>query len=83
MGCSKPHEMDLTKRLRGKTVAEVSTDGRVLRIVTTSNEMIDIAWLTDGAMFKKGFPICVRHGVKVDARGFVELIAASAKEYPR
>lgn len=75
--------MDLTKRLRGKTVAEVSTDGRVLRITTTSNEMIDIAWLSDGAQFKKGFPICVRHGVKISAEGFVDLIRAGTNDYPR
>jgi hypothetical protein len=66
--------MDLTRRLRGKRIAHVTTNGHVLRITTEDNCDIEIAWLGDNGAILKGKPSVFSHGPRLIAKGISELI---------
>ncbi len=74
--------MDLTRRLRGKTVAAILTNGHVLMIQTTDGAEVHIAWADDNGRALKGQPVCVQHGVRLATRGLHDLIhhPSTAKE---
>jgi hypothetical protein len=66
--------MDITRRLRGKQVAEVTTNGNVLRITTKDGDDIDIVWLDDNGAPIKGKPAARKHGPRIICRGMADLI---------
>jgi len=66
--------MDLTRRLRGKTIASVLTNGHILQIRTSDGAEIDICWADDHGKPIKGQPLCVQHGVRFITRGLKDLI---------
>lgn len=66
--------MNINTRLAGKVVAEVLTNGRVLKIRTTTGEEIDIVWLDDNGLPLKGKPAVQKHGVRLLAGGMQDLI---------
>lgn len=66
---------DLTRRLRGKTVAAVLTNGSTLQIRTDDGAEIDIAWVDDNGRPLKGRPVCTNHGVRLIVKGLQELLA--------
>lgn len=65
---------DLTRRLRGKTVAEVMTNGHVMQIRTHDGGDVHIAWVNDNGEIIKGKPVCVHHGVRLAVHGLQDLI---------
>lgn len=66
--------MDITSRLRGRTVAEISTNGRLLVIRTQCGSELTIAWLDDEGVPIKGKPAVAQSGVRLLARGIQELM---------
>lgn len=66
--------MDITRRLRGKTVADVLCNGHILQIRTSDGAEINIAWLDDNGRPLKGKPAVAQHGVRLIARGVQELV---------
>ncbi len=66
--------MDLTRRLRGKTVAAVMTNGHILQLRTSDGAEINICWVDDNGRPIKGQPLCVQHGVRLIAHGLKDLI---------
>jgi hypothetical protein len=65
---------DITRRLRGKTVSEVVTNGNALRIHTNDGAELDIVWLDDNGVPIKGKPAVRTHGARLVAKGMQELI---------
>lgn len=59
--------MDITLRLRGKTVADVLTNGHVLRLCATDGTEVEIVWLDDNGAPLKGKPAVMKHGVRLTA----------------
>lgn len=66
--------MDITARLRGKTVAAVLTNGHVLQIRTTDGAELCVAWLDDNGTPLKGKPSASQSGVRLLARGLRDLM---------
>lgn len=66
--------MDITHRLRGKTVASVLTNGHVLQIRTTCGAEINVAWLDGEGRPIKGKPCASQSGVRLLARGLQDLM---------
>lgn len=66
--------MDLTRRLRGKTIAAVLTNGHVLQIRTEDGAEINLVWLDDNGVPMMGKPTVAQHGVRLIARGLQDLI---------
>lgn len=58
---------DLTRRLRGQTIASVMTNGHILQLRTADGAEIDICWADGDGRALKGRPVCVRHGVRLVA----------------
>lgn len=67
--------MDITRALRGKTIAAVMTNGIVLQIRTSDGAELNIAWVDDNGQPLKGKPTAARHGYRLIARGIQDLIA--------
>lgn len=65
--------MDITHRLRGKTVAEVLTNGHLLQIRTTDGAELTLTWLDDDGKPLKGKPAVAQSGVRLLARGAQDL----------
>lgn len=74
--------MDLTARLRGKTVAALFTNGHLLIVKATDGTEVHIAWADGEGRALKGLPVCVQHGVRLHVPGLHDLIhhPATAKE---
>lgn len=66
--------MDITARLRGKVVAEVTTNGHLLCIRTQDGAELTLAWLDGEGVPIKGKPAVAQSGVKLRARGLHELM---------
>lgn len=66
--------MDITSRLRGKTVAEVTTNGHLLVIRTTDGAELTLAWLDGEGVPIKGKPAVAQSGVRLFARGLQDLM---------
>lgn len=66
--------MNINGRLAGKVVAEVLTNGHVLKIRTTTGEEVDIVWLDDNGLPIKGKPAVQQHGVRLLAAGMKDLV---------
>lgn len=66
--------MDITRRLRGKRVAAVATNGNTLRITTEDGDDIDIVWLDDNGVPIKGQPAAAKHGPRIICRGMQDLV---------
>jgi len=66
--------MDLTRRLRGKTLAAVMTNGHILQLRAADGAEIDICWVDEHGRAIKGKPVCVRHGVRIVTPGLHDLI---------
>jgi hypothetical protein len=66
--------MDLTMRLRGKTVAEVRTNGHALSIRAHDGTFLDVAWVDDNGNPIMGKPVVQAHGVRLQAAGLQDLI---------
>lgn len=66
--------MDITSRLRGKTVAEVSTNGHLLVIRTSCGAELTVAWLNGEGVPIKGKPAVAQSGVRLLARGLQDLM---------
>lgn len=67
--------MDITRALRGKTIAAVMTNGIVLQIRTSDGAELNIAWVDDNGNPLKGKPTAARHGYRLQANGIQDLIA--------
>jgi hypothetical protein len=65
--------MDITSRLRGKVVAEVSTNGHLLVIRTSCGAELTVAWLNGEGVPIKGKPAVAQSGVRLLARGIQDL----------
>lgn len=72
--------MDLTARLRGKRIAEVLTNGHVLKIVTDDNVEINVVWVDGNGEPMKGKPVVAQHGPRLVARGAQDLIHVPGTE---
>lgn len=66
--------MDLTRRLRGKRVAHVATNGHVLSIRMEDGSEVNVAWVNDNGIPIKGKPVVESHGARLIARGMQDLI---------
>lgn len=66
--------MDITSRLRGKTVAEVSTNGHLLCIRTTCGAELFVSWVNGDGVPIKGKPVVSQSGVRLQARGVQDLL---------
>lgn len=64
----------ISMRVRGKTVADVLTNGRELRIVCTDGSELSVVWLDDNGAPLMGKPAIVQHGARLLARGMQDLI---------
>jgi hypothetical protein len=64
----------ISMRLRGKTVADVLSNGRELRIVCHDGTELSVVWLDDQGTPLQGKPAIVQHGVRLHARGTQDLI---------
>lgn len=66
---------DITRRLRGKKVVEVLTNGHLLEIRTEDGGCITLAWLDDNGRPLKGKPAVYKHGIRLAAGpGFQDAI---------
>lgn len=68
--------MDLTKRLRGRRVASVQTNGSVLALRLEDNSEVCIAWVDDNGRAMKGRPVLHSSGGRLVARSLHDLIRA-------
>jgi hypothetical protein len=66
--------MELTRRLRGKQVACVMTNGHVLAIRTEDGAEIRVVWVDDNGDVLKGRPLVQGHGLRMRAEGLREII---------
>jgi hypothetical protein len=66
--------MDITSRLRGKTVAEVSTNGHMLCIRTADGSELTVAWVNGEGVPIKGKPVVSQSGARLLARGVRDLM---------
>lgn len=66
--------MDLTRRLRGKQVACVMTNGHVLAIRTEDGAEIRVVWVDDNGDVIKGRPLVEGVGVRLRAEGMRDII---------
>lgn len=66
--------MDLTRRLRGKVIESLLTNGHLLQLRTSDGAEMHIAWADDEGRALKGQPLCVHHGVRLIAAGLHDLI---------
>lgn len=65
---------DITRRLRGKTVAGVMTNGNALRITTSDGADVDIVWLDDNGVPINGKPAVRVHGPRLVMKGMQDLV---------
>jgi hypothetical protein len=70
--------MDITRLLRGKKVAHVTTNGHILRLTTDDGVDLDVVWLDDNGVPMKGKPAVYSRGPRLRAEGIQDLI-----HYPR
>jgi hypothetical protein len=66
--------MDITRLLRGKTVAAVMTNGHHLLIHASDGSELTLAWLDDNGRPLKGKPAAIQSGVRLKAAGVHDLI---------
>lgn len=66
--------MDITRRLRGKTIGDVLCNGHILQIRTADGAEINIVWLDDNGKPLNGKPAVAQVGVRLIARGVQELV---------
>lgn len=64
----------LTTRLLGKRVAAVLANGHLLSIRTHDGAEVEIAWLDDNGTPIKGRPALHKAGLRLDCRGFLDII---------
>lgn len=64
----------LTYRLIGKRVAQVATNGHVLRITSADGVDLDVVWVDDNGVPIKGRPAVLNHGPRLLAQGLQDLI---------
>jgi hypothetical protein len=65
---------DLTRRLRGKQVAAVMTNGHVLAIRTEEGSEIRVVWVDDNGEVIKGRPLVQGSGLRLRAEGMRDII---------
>ena len=58
--------MDITPRLRGKTIAAVTTNGSMLRITCADGSEMDVIWVDDNARPLRGRPMVGNFGVRLN-----------------
>jgi len=73
---------EIGRRIVGKVVAEVSTNGEVLRITSNDGSEIGIVWVDDNGNVLKGKPLIVKHGIRLRAEGMRDIITAHAAGLP-
>lgn len=66
--------MDLTRLLRGKTIAALMSNGHVLSIRCSDNSEINVAWVDGNGVPIKGKPVVESRGGRLQARGVQELM---------
>ena len=66
--------MDITARLRGKTIAAVTTNGYQLRITCADGSEMDVAWVDDNARPIRGRPMVGNFGVRLAAAGIKDIL---------
>jgi outer membrane lipoprotein SlyB len=66
--------MDITTRLRGKTVEAVMTNGHQLLIRTSDGAEITVVWADGEGRPIKGKPVVSQSGCRLIARGLHELM---------
>ncbi|MBK8772454.1 MAG: hypothetical protein IPM06_18810 [Rhizobiales bacterium] len=75
MGASVPGLYgDLTSRLYAKQVREVITNGHLLKIVTSDNSELTIAWVDGEGRPIKGHPVVVESGARLKAEGIKDVM---------
>ena len=66
--------MDITARLRGKKIAAITTNGRMLRITCDDNSEMDVMWVDDNARPVRGRPLIGNFGVRLVAEGIRDIM---------
>lgn len=66
--------MDITRLLRGKTIAYIATNGHVLSIRCSDNSEINVAWVDDNGLPIMGKPVAQSRGGRLRADGIRDLI---------
>lgn len=66
--------MDITARLRGKTIAAVTTNGSKLRITCADGSEMDVMWVDDNAKPIRGRPMIGNFGVRLAAAGIKDVM---------
>ena len=66
--------MDITARLRGKTIAAVTTNGSQLRITCADGCEMDVMWVDDNARPIRGRPMIGNFGVRLAAGGIKDIL---------
>lgn len=70
--------MDLTRRLRGKQIACVMTNGSVLCIRTEDGAEIRVKWVDGNGNVLRGMPLVEGSGLRLKAEGMRDIIHAKA-----
>lgn len=65
--------MDITRLLRGKRIAQVTTNGSLIRLTMEDNSEMDIAWVDDNGRPIKGRPMIGNFGVRLHAAGIKDI----------
>ncbi len=66
--------MDITRRLRGKRIAAVTTNGSMVRITCDDNSEMDVCWVDDNGRPIKGRPMIGNFGVRLVAEGVRDIL---------
>lgn len=64
---------DITRLLRGKRIAAVTTNGSLIRVTCEDMTEIDIAWVDDDGRQIKGRPMIGNFGVRLHAQGIRDI----------
>lgn len=70
--------MDLTRRMRGKQIAVIMTNGHVLSMRLEDGSEVNITWVDDNGRAIKGKPHIETVGLRLRAEGMREIIHANA-----
>jgi len=66
--------VDITARLRGKTIAAITTNGYAVRITCHDGSEMDVMWVDDNGRRLKGKPMIGNYGVRLAAEGIKDIM---------
>lgn len=73
---------ELGRRVIGKVLAEISTNGEVLRITCSDGTDVGVVWVDDGGNILKGKPLLVQHGIRLKVKDPHAIVTAHAVGLP-